>query len=155
MPLDPDFVAQCPYGGESLLLDEVVEVNAAENRVVARMTPHAELPLVRDQRVHATRHPAHVAGGLLVHASGILGFVHAYYVIGLRMRDGWTGYGAKIHEASFRSLARIDEAILLECRAKLVRRRSASVIARYEFTFTQDGVVVYEGDQTAMFTKVD
>ena len=39
------------------------------------------------------------------HMTGMIGFVHAYYVLGLRHADGWIGYGAKIHSARFRALA--------------------------------------------------
>ena len=29
----------------------------------------------------------------MVHLTGMLGFMHAYYVLGLRHADGWIGYG--------------------------------------------------------------
>ena len=48
--LDPQFVADCPYGPEALLFDEILEIDPAASRLVARMPAHAELPLTRDQR---------------------------------------------------------------------------------------------------------
>jgi hypothetical protein len=32
-----------------------------------------------------------VSGGLILHLTGIAGIAHAYYVLGLRHRDGWIG----------------------------------------------------------------
>jgi hypothetical protein len=34
----------------------------------------------------------------------MLGFVHAYHVVGLRHRAGWIGYGTHLHSAVFRKL---------------------------------------------------
>ncbi len=154
MPLDPDFVADCPYGPGGLLLDEILEIDAARSLVRARMPTHAELPLTREQRVHEVRHPRHVSGGLMVHMTGMMGFAHAYYVLGLKHADGWIGYGAKINAARFKTLAKPGDPLLLECRATQVRKMSASVFARYEFRFLQNDALVYEGDQTAIWSKV-
>src|SRR5476651_1388155 len=146
MPLDPEFVADCPYGPEGLLLDEVLEIDReGMGRVVARMQTHDSLPLTREQRAHPVRHPRHVSGGLMVHMTGMMGFVHAYYVLGLRHADGWVGYGAKINSARFRALAPPGEPLVLECRATQLRRGEASVFARYVFEFKQGDTVVYEG----------
>jgi hypothetical protein len=154
MPIDPAFVADCPYGPGGLLLDEIVEIDAANHRVVARMPTFDDLPLTREQRAHAVRHPRHVSGGLMVHMTGMSAFVHAYFVLGLRHADGWVGYGAKIHSARFRALAPPGEPLLLECTATQMRRGEASVFARYSFRFTQEDKLVYEGDQSALWTKV-
>ena len=88
MPLDPAFVDDCPYGPGGLLLDELLEVDRDRSRVVVRMPTHAELPLTREQRAHPLYHPRHVSGGLMVHMTGMVGFVHAYYVLDLRHADG-------------------------------------------------------------------
>ena len=42
----------------------------------------------------------------------------------------------------------------LACRTTQLRRTPTSVLARYDFTFTQAGTTVYEGDQTALWQKV-
>src|SRR5579863_3606553 len=118
MPLDPAFVAACPYAPGGLLLDEVLEIDRGAGRVVARMPTHDDLPLTREQRAHPTRHPRHVSGGLMVHMTGMMGFVHAYYVLDLRHAEGWIGYGGRIHSARFRALARPGEPLVLECTAK-------------------------------------
>lgn len=155
MPLDPEFVADCPYGPGGLLIDEVIEIDPEGSRVVVRMPTHADLPLTREQRAHPVRHPRHVSGGLMVHMTGMVGFVHAYYVLGLRHADGWIGYGGRIHSAKFRALAPPGEPLHLECTATRLRRGARRVVARYALRFTQGDTLVYEGDQTAMWMRVD
>ncbi|MEM9191644.1 MAG: hypothetical protein AAGF12_20900 [Myxococcota bacterium] len=154
MPLDPDFVADCPYGPGGLLLDEVLEIDRENSRVVARMPTHAELPLTREQRVHPVRHPRHVSGGLMVHMTGMVGFVHAYYVLDIRHRDGWIGYGGAIHKARFKALAEPGEPIDIELRCTKLRRGDLKILGRYLLTFRQGETLVYEGDQTALWMRV-
>jgi hypothetical protein len=154
MPLDPDFVADCPYGPGGLLLDELLTVDRDASLVVARMPTHDELPLTREQRAHPVKHPRHVSGGLMVHMTGMMGFVHAYYVLDLRHAAGWIGYGGRIHGARFKALARPGEPMELSCKATQTRKGATSVLARYDFVFTQAGTVVYEGDQTALWQLV-
>ncbi len=155
MSLDPDFVADSPYGPEALLFDEILEVDVPGSRVVARMPVHADLPLTRDQRVHPLRHPRHLNGGLMVHLTGMLGLVHAYYVLGLRHRDGWIGYGAKIHGARFLALATPGTPLVLTAVTTRMRKGDAAIMARYTFQFRQGETLVYDGDQTAMWMRVD
>jgi len=155
MPLDPDFVADCPYGPGGLLIDEILTVDASASLVRARMPTHDDLPLTREQRVHEVRHPRHVSGGLMVHMTGMVGFVHAYYILGLRHAEGWIGYGAKIHSARFKNLSRPGDPLLLECRATDQRSVSGSLFVRYALRFTQSDVIVYEGDQSAVWSRTD
>ena len=155
MPLDPEFVADCPYGPGGLLLDEILEIDREAGRVVVQMPVYPELPLTREQRAHPVRHPRHVSGGLMVHMTGMCGFVHAYYVLGLRHADGWIGYGGRIYDAKYLALATMDAPLVLDCRATKVRQRSTQTFARYTFTFTQGETVVYESDQSAMWMKID
>ena len=155
MPLDAAFLADCPYLPHAVFIDELLTVDPEQQLVRARMPTDIPLPIIDGQRVHPVKHPAHVPGAVMIHVTGILGFLHAYHLLGLRTADGWTGYGARIHDASFRSLARLGRPLILECRSKQVRRRDRLVVARYDFRFTQDDVVVYEGDQGAIFTRFD
>ncbi len=152
-PLEASFVADCPYGPGGLLIDEILELDVPGSRVSARMPTHAELPLTQAQRVHPVRHPRHVSGGLMIHMTGMMGFLHAYYVFGLRHADGWIGYGAKIHGARFLSLATVDEPLVLTAWTTRVRKSAANIMARYCFEFRQGETLVYEGDQTAMWLK--
>lgn len=155
MPLDPDFLADCPYSPAGLLLDEILEIDAKEQLVRALMQTHDDLPITCEQRVHPVRHPRHVSGGLIVHMTGMLGFVHAYYVLGLRHREGWIGYGGRIYDARFRALARPGTPLILEGKATQVRRGERSIFAKYELRFTQGDTLVYTGEQSAMWMKVE
>ena len=154
MALDPAFVADCPYGPDGLLIDDIVEVDRAASRLVATMPTHADLPITRDQRADPLRHPRHVSGGLMIHVTGMVGFAHGYHVLDLRHADGWIGYGTHIHEARFRKMARIGPPLVLACTATSVRRIRGALVVRYSFEFTQEGDAVYEGDQTAMFHRI-
>ena len=153
MPLDPGFAADCPYGPDAQLLDEIVSIDRETSTIVARMLPTDDQPITRDQRVHPERHPRHVSGGLMIHVTGILGFAHGYFLLGLRHADGWIGYGARIHEARFRKMGVMGVPIELACKATSIRRIRNSMVGRYEFLFRQGGDVIYEGDQTAMWTQ--
>jgi 3-hydroxymyristoyl/3-hydroxydecanoyl-(acyl carrier protein) dehydratase len=152
MPLDPAFVADCFY--DPMLIDEILEVDAERSLVRARMPTHDQLPLTRDQRVHPVRHPRHVSGALMVHMTGMMGFAHAYYVLGLRHNEGWVGYGVRIEKAKFVALAPPGEPLVLECLATQVRKGSQRTLAKYAFRFTQNDKLVYESEQTALWVKV-
>lgn len=89
----------------------------------------------------------------MVHATGIMGFVHSYYLLELRAADGWAGFGTHIHEARFRRMGTLGEPMLLSATATQVRRIRGTIVARYRFEFRQAGELVYTGDQTAMFTR--
>lgn len=155
MSLDPEFLADCPYAPSGLMLDEILEIRADDHFVVARMQTHDDLPLTRDQRAHPVRHPRHVSGGLIVHMTGMVAFVHAYYVLGLRHAEGWVGYGARINSARFHALAPPGDPLRLECRATQVRQTPKNVLTRYVFRFLQNDKLIYEGDQTALWTRVE
>ncbi len=152
--LDKQFVADCPYAAEAILFDEITELDRDSGRLVARMPTHDRLPLTDLQRADPVRHPRHVSGALMVHLTGMLGFAHAYFVLGLRHADGWIGYGTHIHAARYGSLARIGPPLVLECRATQVRRIRGSIYVRYAFRFEQADEVVYESEQGAVWRRV-
>lgn len=154
MPLEPEFVADCPYLPDGLLIDDILSIDKEKGEVVCQMPVHDGLPLTREQRVHPVRHPRHLSGGLMVHMTGMVGFVHAYYVLGLRHAEGWIGYGAKIHEARFLALAKPGVPVVLKGRSTRSRRMNDSIMVRYQFEFRQGETVIYTGDQTAMWARV-
>lgn len=154
MPLDPEFLADCPYAPEAVLLDEILEVDRDSGVVRARMDTRPDLPLTCFQRVDPVRHPHHVNGGLLVHLTGMMGFVHAYYVLGLRFREGWIGVGALINKARYPSMALIGKPLELMLRATDVREGRKKKVVSYDFLFTQAGNTVYKSKQTAMWIRI-
>ncbi|HKA87676.1 MAG TPA: hypothetical protein VKE22_08430 [Haliangiales bacterium] len=153
MPLDPAFLEDCLYGTEAVLIDEILAIDRETGLVRARMPTSESLPITRDQRGDPRLHPRHVSGALMVHATGILGFVHAYYVLDLRHADGWVGFGTHIHGARFRALATLGEPLVLEGQATQTRRLAGNLFARYRFRFTQGETVVYESEQSAVWRK--
>jgi len=118
------------------------------------MPTDTPLPLTDRQRAHPERHPRHVAGAALIHATGMLGFVHAYYLMGLRHAAGWIGYGTHIHGATFRKLVPPGTPIECSCTATRIRSGKKRHVVRYRFEFTHEGDVCYEGDQSAVWTLV-
>src|SRR5688572_25898282 len=146
MPLAEAFIADCPYGSNGLLIDDIVTIDRDASSIVAMMPTRADFPLTRDQKAHPQRHPHHVSGALMIHATGILGFAHAYHILELRHAEGWIGYGTHIHEARFRRMGKIGPPMTLACTATSVRKIKGSILARYSFRFEQDGDLVYEGD---------
>lgn len=154
MPLDEAFIRDCPYDIGGLLIDDIIEVDRTASRLIAQMPTRADFPLTRDQKAHPERHPHHVSGALMVHATGILGFAHAYYILELRHADGWIGYGTHIHEAKFRRMGKIGPPMTLRIEASSIRRIRGSILGRYRFRFEQAGELVYEGDQSALWTRV-
>lgn len=148
---DPEFIADLPYGPEVLFFDELTELDVENKRLVCRMPTDRPMPFVDAQRAHPTRHPSHVAGAVMVHATGMMGFVHAYYVLGLRHRDGWIGYGTHIHRVVFRKL--VQPGTPITATLQVTRQRIGAVrhFIRYAFEFRHEGQVCYEGDQSAVW----
>jgi hypothetical protein len=42
----------------------------------------------------------------------------------------------------------------MELRATKIRQRETQVFGRYEFRFTQDDILIYQGDQAAIWMRV-
>lgn len=146
--------ADCPYAPGGFLLDEVLEIDRDASLVRARMPTHDDLPITREQRTHPVRHPRHVSGGLMVHMTGMIAFVHTYCIVGLKHADGWVGYGGRIYAARFKALAKPGEPMILECKSTAMRKSEDTLFARYMFRFSQGPTEIYEGDQSALWMKV-
>lgn len=153
-PFASTFLDDLPYEPAVLLFDELSEISREPSRVRCRMPTDRPIPFTVAQRAHPERHPRHVAGAALIHATGMLGFVHAYYLLGLRHADGWIGYGTHIHSATFRKLVSPGAPIECTCTATKVRAGRSRYIVRYNFEFLHEGDTCYEGDQTAVWTRV-
>ena len=151
---DADFLADLPYDPEVLFFDKLLAIDAEKSLVVCRMPTDVPLPLTTSQRAHPVRHPRHVAGAVMVHATGMLGFVHAYYLMGLRHRDGWVGYGTHIHRVVFRKLVPPGTPIEASCVTTKIRKGRTRWLIRYAFEFRHEGALCYEGDQSAVWMQV-
>jgi hypothetical protein len=150
---DRSFLSDLPYDPSVLLFDRILELDPAQNRVACRLPTDQPIPFTDQQRADPERHPRHVAGAALVHATGMLGFVHAYYLLGVRHSDGWIGYGTHIHKAVFRKLVPPGEPIEATCTATRLRLGRERHVVRYEFDFRHQGERCYEGDQSAIWIR--
>ncbi|HVY49512.1 MAG TPA: hypothetical protein VHB21_26650 [Minicystis sp.] len=148
---DAAFMADLPYGPEVLFFDELTEIDREKSMIRCRMPTDQPMPFVSAQRAHPVRHPRHVAGAVMVHATGMLGFVHAYYLLGLRHAEGWIGYGTHIHRVVFRKLVQPGAPIDAVCTATRTRLGRSRHVVRYTFEFRHEGDVCYEGDQSAVW----
>ena len=154
-PLSPELLADLPYDPSALFLDRIESLDEATSSIVCRMPTDVPLPLTASQRAHDVRHPRHVSGGLQVHVTGMLGFVHAYHLEGLRHAEGWIGYGTHISRAVFRKLVPPGEPLLCACTQLKIRRGASRRFATYRFLFTHQGDVAYESEQSAMWLKTE
>lgn len=152
---DEAFLADLPYDPSVLMFDELTEIDPARSLVRCRMPTDTSMPFVDAQRAHPLLHPRHVAGGVMVHATGMLGFIHAYYLLGLRHKAGWIGYGTHIHRVVFRKLVQPGTPIDATCFATRSRLGTRRHMIRYTFELRHEGAVCYEGDQTAVWMLID
>jgi hypothetical protein len=90
----------------------------------------------------------------MVHATGMLGFIHAYYLLGLRHKEGWIGYGTHMHRVVFRKLVSPGSPIEATCEATRSRIGKVRHMIRYAFEFRHEGAICYEGEQTAVWLHV-
>jgi hypothetical protein len=155
LPFEAAFLDDLPYDPSALFLDGIEELDRETSRIVCRMPTHDALPLTIAQRAHDVRHPRHVSGGLLVHVTGMLGFVHAYHLEELRHRDGWIGYGTHIQKAVFRKLVPPGSPISCACRQTRIRRGKRRIFSTYRFELTHEGELAYESEQSAMWMRTE
>ncbi len=155
-PFDDEFLDRNLYRRSAILIDEISSIDAGRHEIVCRMrTDKSGIPLLDEQRDPYGTHPRHLNGGVLVHLSGIMGIAHAWYVEGLRLADGWVGYGTTIHRLDIRGPVAIGPPLDLRLRATRRRIRPRVRIVRYELVYTQRDSVVYRGDQSAIWRKME
>jgi hypothetical protein len=152
-PFDEAFLADLPYDPAILPFDRLLEVDREASRVRCRWTTRGDEPITNMQRNHPVRHPEHVSGALMVHATGMLGFVHAYYVLDLRHHEGWVGYGTHMKNVVFRKLVPPGEVIQCCGWAEKSRLGRSRHFVRYRIEFTHEGDLCYESQQSAMWLK--
>ena len=151
-PPPQDLLDDMLYEPGPYLLRELLELDADESLVRLAFGSDRSQPITGSQRV-GPGHPAHVAGALLVHLTGAAGFVHAYYLLGLRHRDGWVGFGTHIHRAVFRKLITPGEDFEMTCRATRVRPGRDRYMVRYDLEVRRNGARCYQGDQSAAWMR--
>jgi len=151
-PLPLEVLDDMLYDPSEYLIRELLDVDSERSLVRLSFGSDRSQPLTSSQRVDQL-HPAHVAGALLVHLTGAAGFVHAYYLLGLRHRDGWVGFGTHIHRAVFRKLITPGEDFEMTMRATRIRRGRDRYMVRYDVEVRSDGARCYQGDQSAAWMR--
>ena len=155
-PYEPEemerFLDGFMYQRAGFLIDEVTRLDREKHEIEARLGTRGALPLSDLQRVEPW-HPAHVAAGEILQATGSLGCLHAWFFHGCRWDEGWAGFGNRIHRADFKRIAIRGPDLQLTSRETRSRVGPRRVVVRYEFLFSQEDQIVYRGDQSAMFVK--
>jgi len=148
---DENFFRGFPYKPEGFFLDRLLEVDRANRRITCEMETNKSFPLVAEQNNQDVIHPPHLPGAVIIHLTGMVGILAAQILLEIRFGEGWSGYGSRIHRAEFKRLVKLGPPALLEGRITSDRRRGNMAIVRYEFRFTQEGLLFYFGDQTAVY----
>jgi hypothetical protein len=152
MPLPDDFGEQSLYTSDHWYVHDLLELDAASGRVVALTDTTRLGPMVEGQKPWPGQ-PKHVPGTVMIQITGTLGNLHAVYVLGLRMTDGWVGFGVGIDEARFRGVGRIGPPLRVMAEADRVRRMKERFFVRYRFEFQQEDSVIYESTQSAVWHR--
>ncbi len=152
MALPDDFATECLYAPDAWFIHDLLEVDAAAGRVVGRCDTTRLGALVAAQ-VERPRHPKHVPGAVAIQITGTLALLHAIYVMDMRPTSGWAGFGTHIHSAKFASMGRIGPPMDCTLEALSVRKIRQTVFVRYRYTYTQEGQVVYQSEQTAAWVR--
>jgi hypothetical protein len=150
MPLPPDFADECLYGPDAWFLHDVRHLD--RDRVEGIVDTTRLGPLV-DAQVPRRGHPRHVPGAVMVQLTGTLGNLHAVYALGLRVSEGWVGFGTHVRGVRFPSLGRIGPELMATACVTRVRVLRGRHFVDYAFRYEQEGRLVYESEQTAVWVR--
>ncbi len=148
MALPADFEKECLYRPSSWFVHDMIAVS--EKAVVAHTDTTRLGELVGSQN-ELPGHPLHVPGAVMVQITGTLGNLHAVYGLGLRVSEGWVGFGTHVRSARFPSIGTIGPGMEVALEAQRVRRIRGRWFVEYQFTYTQEGRVIYQSEQSAVW----
>lgn len=148
MGIPEQFHAESLYDPAQWYLHDVLEVDAEHVIGLCDTDALASNPIVAAQRAWPGQ-PKHVPGMIMVQITGTLGNIHAVLGLGLRMSEGWVGFGTNILEARFRGLGRLGPPLHCELRVEEVRKLAGSLFATYAFRFSQESTTIYSSRQRA------
>ena len=154
MAIPSDFAQECMYRQPWWFVHDVLELDEAANRVVAVMDTTQLGDQVAMQHLWPGHEP-HVPAAVMVQATGVLGNLHAAYVLGLRPTQGWVGYGTKVENARFPAMGRIGPPVTMTLEARRVRKVRGRYFIDYVFTYEQDGEQIYCSEQSAVWFQSD
>ncbi|MCB9665508.1 MAG: hypothetical protein H6732_15455 [Alphaproteobacteria bacterium] len=146
------FAAEALYAPEAWFVHRVLSLDPEAGVLVAEMDTTA-LPLVPAQRV-VPGHPQHLPAAVAVQATGTLGQIYAVTALGLRVSEGWVGYGTHIEQARWGRMGEIGPPIRLTTTLTRQRTMMGTRFAWFDFLFEQHGQWVYRSRQAAAWRRV-
>ena len=152
MSLPEDFARECLYGPDQWFVSELVALDAAAGVVRGRVDTTRLGPFVHGQ-VETPAHPKHVPGAVMVQITGTLGNLHAVYILGLRVSEGWSGFGTHIRSAKFPGLGRIGPPMDVSLTVTRHRRFRGQHFVTYNFLHQQEGRDIYTSEQSAIWFR--
>lgn len=152
MPLPPDFADECLYAEDQWFVHDLLELDPQAGLVRGRVDTTRLGRLVESQQVRVG-HPLHVPGAVMIQITGTLGNLHAVYGLGLRISEGWSGFGTHVRGARFPSLGRIGPPMDVELRATRHRRFRGRHFVDYAYRYEQEGREVYRSEQAAIWFR--
>lgn len=152
MSMPEDFARECLYARDQWFVTELLELNAEAGLVRGRVDTTKLGPPV-DAQVATPGHPKHVPGAVMIQITGTLGNLHAVYILGLRMSEGWSGFGTHIRGAKFPSIGRIGPPMDVRLQVTRHRRFRGQHFCTYAFLYEQEGREIYVSEQSAIWFK--
>lgn len=146
-----EFLQGFIYSREAFLISEIVE--AKDGAIHGRMLPGLPLLVAPHQRGEEHLHPRHVSGPDLILVTACLGCLHAYFFHGLRWQEKWVGFGSRMRNVQFRDLANLKDPVELFSKETRARIKPDRALLEFNFRFLQNGKVVYQSEQSAMFVR--
>ena len=153
-PLPELFAAESLYTRDQWYIDALVSYDETHVIGICDTAKLVDHPLVVAQRPWAAQ-PKHVPGAVMVLITGTLGNLHAVLSLGLRMSEGWSGFGTNILDAKFRGMGHIGPAMRCELRVEDSRELKGNLFVTYAFRYTQDGRTIYTSRQRASWLRAN
>lgn len=152
MTMPADFGTECLYAPDHWYITEILEIDPVAGVVRGRVDT-TRLGASVDAQVETPAHPKHVPGAVMVQITGTLGNLHAVYVLGLRVSEGWSGFGTHIRGAKFPSIGKIGPPLDVTLRITRHRRFRGQHFCTYAFLYEQEGREVYVSEQSAIWFR--
>ncbi|EDM78779.1 S-adenosylmethionine decarboxylase [Plesiocystis pacifica SIR-1] len=152
MPLPEVFAEESLYTPDQWYVHDLLELG--EERVVAVCETErlVDNPVVVAQRPWPGQ-PKHVPGIIMVQITGTLGNIHAVCSLGLRMSEGWVGFGTNIHQARYRGMGTLGPPLICTMEIERLRRIGGGIFITYTYDFRQEGRRIYSSRQSASWSR--
>jgi hypothetical protein len=154
VPIPEAFISESLYSQDQWFVHDIVDSGEHHLVGICDTSELASHPLVVGQRPWPGQ-PKHVPGAIMVQITGTLGNIHAVTVLGLRMSEGWVGFGTNILEARFRGLGRIGPPLRCELKVEELRELKGQLFVTYAFRYEQEGKAIYKSRQRASWLRTE